>query len=82
MGLKLSGVFINVNKKSNGRVRNKMNFEEEIKSQKIIIAIALILMSLISFNFALKGTYTIIALIVGFAFLGMAFFLLFRLKKA
>ena len=59
-----------------------MNFEEKIKSQKIIIAIALILMSLISFNFALKGTYTIIALIVGFAFLGMAFFLLFRLKKA
>ena len=58
-----------------------MNFEETIKSQKIIIAIALILMSLISFNFALKGTYTIIALIVGFAFLGMAFFLLFRLKK-
>jgi len=59
-----------------------MNFEEKIKSQRIIIAIALILMSLISFNFALKGTYTVIALIVGFAFLGMAFFLLFRLKKA
>ena len=58
-----------------------MNFEEKIKSQKIIIAIALILMSLISFNFALKGTYTIIALIVGLVFLGMAFFLLFRLKK-
>jgi len=61
--------------------RVKMNFEEKIKSQRIVIAIALILMSLISFNFALKGTYTIIALIVGFAFLGMAFFLLFRLKK-
>ena len=59
-----------------------MNFEETLKAQRIIIAIALILMSLISFNFALKGTYTIIALIVGFAFLGMAFFLLFRLKKA
>jgi len=59
-----------------------MNFEEKIKSQKIIIAITLILMSLVSFNFALKGTYTIIALIVGFAFLGMAFFLLFRLKRA
>ena len=58
-----------------------MNFEEKIKSQKIIIGIALILMSLISFNFALKGTYTIIALIVGLVFLGMAFFLLFRLKK-
>ncbi len=58
-----------------------MNFEEEVKSQIIIIAIALILMSLISFNFALEGTYTIIAFIVGFAFLGMAFFLLFRLKK-
>jgi len=55
-----------------------MNFEEKIKSQRIVIAIALILMSLISFNFALKGTYTIIALIVGFAFLGMAFFLLFH----
>ncbi len=55
-----------------------MNFQEKIKSQRIVIAIALIL---ISFNFALKGTYTIIALIVGFAFLGMAFFLLFRLKK-
>ena len=58
-----------------------MNFEEKIKSQRIVIAIALILMSSISFNFALKGTYPIIALIVGFAFLGMAFFLLFRLKK-
>ena len=58
-----------------------MNFEETLKAQRVIIAIALILMSLISFNFALKGTYTIIALIVGFAFLGMAFFLLFRLKK-
>ena len=59
-----------------------MNFEEEIKSQRIVIAIALILMSLVSFNFALKGTYTIIALIVGFAFLGVSFFFLFRLKKA
>ena len=59
----------------------KMNFEETLKAQRIIIAIALILMSLVSFNLALKGTYTIIALIVGFAFLGMAFFLLFRLKK-
>ena len=59
----------------------KMNFEEKIKSQRIIIAIALILMSLISFDFALKGTYTIIALIVGLVFLGMAFFLFFRLKK-
>ena len=58
-----------------------MNFEETLKAQRIIIAIALILMSLVSFNFALKGTYTIIALIVGFAFLGMAFFLLFRLKR-
>ncbi|NOR21502.1 MAG: hypothetical protein GQ476_02220 [Candidatus Aminicenantes bacterium] len=58
-----------------------MNVEERLKAQRIVIAIALILMSLISFNFALKGTYTIISLIVGFAFLGMAFFLLFRLKK-
>ncbi len=60
----------------------KMNYEKKIKSQRIIIVIPLILMSLVSFNFALKGTYTIIALIAGFAFLGMAFFLLFRLKKA
>jgi len=59
----------------------KMNFEETLKAQRIIIAIALILMSLVSFNLALKGTHTIIALIVGFAFLGVAFFLLFRLKK-
>ena len=58
-----------------------MNVEERLKAQRIVIAIALILMSLISFNFALKGTYTIIALIVGLVFLGMAFFLLFRLKK-
>jgi len=41
----------------------------------------LILLSFVSFNVALRGTYTIIALIVGFAFLGMAFFLLFKLKK-
>ncbi|OEU64011.1 MAG: hypothetical protein BBJ57_06015 [Desulfobacterales bacterium PC51MH44] len=59
-----------------------MNFEERLKAEKTIIAIALIMMSLVSFNFALKGTYTIIALIVSLAFLGMAFFLLFRLKKA
>jgi len=58
-----------------------MNFEEKIKSQRIIIAIALILMSLVSFNFAIKGTYTIIAFLLGLAFLGMAFFLLFGLKK-
>ena len=58
-----------------------MNLEEEIKSQRIVIAIALILMSLISFNFALKGTLTIISFIIGLAFLGMALFLLFGLKK-
>ena len=58
-----------------------MNLEEKIKSQRIIIAIALILMSLISFNFAIKGTLTIISFIIGFAFLGMALFLLFGLKK-
>jgi len=58
-----------------------MNLEEKIKAQRIIIAISLILMSLISFNFAVKSTYTIIASIVGFTFLGMAFFLLFVLKK-
>jgi len=58
-----------------------MNVEERLKAQRIVIAIALILMSLISFNFALKGTYTIISLIVGFAFLGVALFLLFGLKK-
>ena len=59
-----------------------MNYEKKIKSQRIIIAIPLILLSFVSFNVALKGTYTLIALIVGFAFLGMAFFLLFCLKKA
>ena len=58
-----------------------MNFEERLKSQKIIIAIALILMSLISFNFALKGTQTIIAFLIGLAFLGVALFVLFGLKK-
>ena len=58
-----------------------MNLEEKIKSQRIIIAIALILMSLISFNFAIKGTLKIISFIIGLAFLGMALFLLFGLKK-
>ena len=58
-----------------------MNLEEKIKSQRIIIAIALILMSLISFDFAIKGTLTIISFIIGLAFLGMALFLLFGLKK-
>lgn len=58
-----------------------MNFEERLKAQKIIIAIALILMSLISFNFALKGTQTIIAFLIGLAFLGVALFVLFGLKK-
>jgi len=58
-----------------------MNYEKKIKSQRIIIVIPLILLSFVSFNVALRGTYTIIALIVGFAFLGMAFFLLFKLKK-
>ena len=58
-----------------------MNLEEKIKSQRIIIVIPLIFLSLVSFNVALKGTYTLIALIVGFAFLGMAFFLLFKLKN-
>jgi len=58
-----------------------MNFEERLKAQKTIIAIVLILMSFVSFNFALKGTYTIIAFILGFTFLGVAFFVLFGLKK-
>jgi len=58
-----------------------MNVEETLKAQRIIIAIALILMSLISFNFAVKGTLTIISFIIGLAFLGMALFLLFGLKK-
>ena len=58
-----------------------MNLEEKIKSQRIIIGIALILMSLISFDFAIKGTLTIISFIIGLAFLGMALFLLFGLKK-
>ena len=58
-----------------------MNLEEKLKSQRVIIAFALILMSLISFDFAIKGTLTIISFIIGLAFLGMAFFLLFGLKK-
>jgi hypothetical protein len=58
-----------------------MNLEEKIKSQRIIIAIALILMSLISFDFAIKGTLPIISFIIGLAFLGMALFLLFGLKR-
>jgi len=58
-----------------------MTFEEKLKSQRIIIAIAFILMSLISFNFAIKGTLTIISFIIGLAFLGMALYLLFGLKK-
>jgi len=58
-----------------------MNFEDRLKAQKTIIAIVLILMSFVSFNFALKGTYTIIAFILGFTFLGVAFFVLFGLKK-
>jgi len=58
-----------------------MNLEETLKAQRVIIAIALILMSLISFNFAVKGTLTIISFITGLAFLGMALFLLFGLKK-
>jgi len=58
-----------------------MTFEEKLKSQRIIIAIALILMSLISFNFAIKGTLTIISFIIGLAFLAMAIFLLFGLNK-
>ena len=58
-----------------------MNLEEKIKSQKIIFVIALILMSLVSFNFAVKGTYTIIAFLLGLAFLGVALFVLFGLKK-
>ena len=58
-----------------------MTFEEKLKSRKIIIAIALILMSLLSFNFAVKGTYTAIAFLLGLAFLCLAFFVLFGLKK-
>lgn len=58
-----------------------MNFEERLKAQKTIIAIALILMSFVSFNFALKGTYTIIASLLGLTFLGVALFVLFGLKK-
>ncbi len=58
-----------------------MNLEEKLKSQRIIIAIVLILMSLISFDFAIKGTLTIISFIIGLAFLGMGLFLLFELKK-
>jgi len=58
-----------------------MTLEERIKAQKTIIAIALILLSLVSFNFALKGTKTIIAFLLGLALLGIASFALFGLKK-
>ena len=58
-----------------------MNLEEKIKAQRIIIAIALILMSGISFNFAVKGNYTLIASLLGLAFLGIAFFILFGLRR-
>jgi len=58
-----------------------MTFEEKLRSQKIIIGIALILMSLISFNFAVKRTFTTIAFLLGLVFLGMAFFVLLGLKK-
>ena len=58
-----------------------MKFEEKLRAQKTIIAIALILMSLVSFNFAVKGTYTLIAFLLGITFLGIAFFVLFGFKK-
>jgi len=58
-----------------------MNYKKKIKPQRIIVAIIFILLSFVSFNVALRGTYTLIAIIVGFAFQGMAFFLLFKLKK-
>jgi len=58
-----------------------MNFEERLKAQKIIIAIALILISLVSFNFAVKGTYTIIAFLLGLAFFREGVFCLIWLEK-
>lgn len=58
-----------------------MNLGEKIKAQKIIIAAALILMSLASFKLALIGLNTIIAILLGLAFLGIGFFVLFGLKK-
>lgn len=58
-----------------------MNFEEMIKAQKTIIAIALILMSFVSFDFAVKGAFPIIAFLLGLTFLGVALFVLFGLKK-
>jgi hypothetical protein len=58
-----------------------MNLGERIKTQRIIIAVALILMSLASFKLALKGFNTIIAILLGVTFLGIGFFVLFGLKK-
>ena len=58
-----------------------MNLEEKIKSQRIIIVAALLLISLLSFNLAAKGPRTFIAVLLGLAFLGMACFVFFGLKK-
>jgi hypothetical protein len=61
--------------------KQKMNFGERIKAQRIIIAVALILMSLASFKLAVIGPNTIIALLLGLTFLGIGFFVLFGMKK-
>jgi len=58
-----------------------MNFGEKIKSQRIIIATALILMSLVSFKLAVIGPNKILAFLLGLTFLGIGFFVLFGLKK-
>lgn len=58
-----------------------MGLEERLKSQKIVLAIAFVIISLISFNSAIKGTNTIIGILLGLVFLGMALFCFFGLKK-
>ncbi|MDH4220238.1 MAG: hypothetical protein OEZ52_04175 [Candidatus Aminicenantes bacterium] len=58
-----------------------MNLGEKIKSQRIIIATALILMSLASFKLAVIGPNKIVAFLLGLTFLGIGFFVLFGLKK-
>jgi hypothetical protein len=58
-----------------------MNLEERIKTQLTIIIIALVLMALTSFNFAIKGTRPILASLLGVIWLGIAFCLILRKMK-
>jgi len=58
-----------------------MNLGEKVKSQKIIIAMALILMSLASFKSAVIGPNKIVAFLLGITFSAIGLFVLFGLKK-